>query len=49
MAYLKTLPQYKETIVVIVGDHEGLASYRQELVGNPKKGQALKPALPSGH
>lgn len=35
VAYLKTLPQYKETIVVIVGDHEGLASYRQELVGNP--------------
>lgn len=35
VAYLKTLPQYKETIVVIVGDHEGLASYRQELVGTP--------------
>ena len=35
VANLKTLPQYKETIVVIVGDHEGLASYRQELVGNP--------------
>ena len=35
VAYLKTLPQYKETIVVIVGAHEGLASYRQELVGNP--------------
>ena len=35
VAYLKRLPQYKETIVVIVGDHEGLASYRQELVGNP--------------
>ena len=35
VAYLKTLTQYKETIVVIVGDHEGLASYRQELVGNP--------------
>lgn len=35
VAYLKTLPQYKETIVVIVGDHEGLASYRQGLVGNP--------------
>lgn len=35
VAYLKTLPQYKETIVVVVGDHEGLASYRQELVGNP--------------
>lgn len=35
VAYLKTLPQYKETIVVIVGDHEGLAPYRQELVGNP--------------
>lgn len=35
VAYLKTLPQYKETIVVIVGDHSGLASYRQELVDNP--------------
>lgn len=35
VAYLKTLPQYKETIVVIVGDHEGLASYRQELAENP--------------
>ena len=35
VAYLKTLPQYKETIVAIVGDHEGLASYRQELVDNP--------------
>lgn len=35
VAYLKTLSQYKETIVVIVGDHEGLASYRQELVDNP--------------
>uniref|UniRef100_UPI003FEE1859 LTA synthase family protein n=1 Tax=Candidatus Limisoma sp. TaxID=3076476 RepID=UPI003FEE1859 len=35
VAYLKTLPQYKKNIVVIVGDHEGLASYRQELVGNP--------------
>lgn len=36
VAYLKTLPQYKQrTIVVIVGDHEGLASYRQELVDNP--------------
>ncbi len=35
VAYLKTLPQYKEPIGVIVGAHEGLASYRQELVGNP--------------
>ena len=34
VAYLKTLPQYKETIVVIVGDHEGLASYRPDLVGH---------------
>lgn len=38
VAYLKTLPQYKETIVVIVGDHEGLASYRQELVGTACRG-----------
>lgn len=33
--YLKTLPQYKETLIVITGDHEGLASYRAELCDNP--------------
>lgn len=33
--YLKTLPQYKETLIVITGDHEGLASYRTELCGHP--------------
>ncbi|EKU90737.1 LTA synthase family protein [Bacteroides oleiciplenus] len=33
--YLKTLPQYKETLIVITGDHEGLASYRTELCDNP--------------
>jgi phosphoglycerol transferase MdoB-like AlkP superfamily enzyme len=33
--YLKTLPQYGETLVVITGDHEGLASYRAELCSSP--------------
>lgn len=33
--YLKTLPQYKETLIVITGDHEGLASYRAELCESP--------------
>lgn len=35
VAYLKTLPQYKNTLVVIVGDHEGLAGWRQELCQSP--------------
>mgnify|MGYP002448948711 FL=1 len=34
--YLKTLPQYKETLIVITGDHEGLASYRAELCDTPQ-------------
>ena len=33
--YLKTLPQYKETLIVITGDHEGLAYYRTELCESP--------------
>lgn len=33
--YLKTLPQYKETLIVITGDHEGLVSYRTELCESP--------------
>lgn len=33
--FLKTLPQYNETLVVITGDHEGLANYRQELCSSP--------------
>ncbi len=33
--YLKTLPQYKNTLVVITGDHEGLAAYRKELCESP--------------
>ena len=30
--YLKTLPQYDVTLIVITGDHEGLATYREESV-----------------
>lgn len=33
--YLKTLPQYDETLIVITGDHEGLANYRHELCEAP--------------
>lgn len=33
--YLKTKSAYKETLVVIVGDHEGLADYREELCTDP--------------
>lgn len=33
--YLKSLPQYKNTLVVITGDHEGLAAYRKELCETP--------------
>ncbi len=29
--FLKTLPRYKETLIVITGDHEGLATHRQAL------------------
>ncbi len=33
--YLKSLPQYKNTLIVITGDHEGLAAYRKELCEAP--------------
>lgn len=33
--FLKTLPQYEETLIVITGDHEGLANYRHELCEAP--------------
>lgn len=33
--FLKTLPQYKETLIVITGDHEGLAYHRKELCESP--------------
>lgn len=34
--YLKTRPEYKETLIVITGDHEGLASHRSELCNSPR-------------
>lgn len=33
--FLKTLPQYDETLIVITGDHEGLAAHREELCNAP--------------
>lgn len=34
--YLKTRPEYKETLIIITGDHEGLASHRSELCNTPQ-------------
>ncbi len=34
--YLKSRPDYGETLVVITGDHEGLAYYRDEIVADDK-------------
>lgn len=36
--YLKSRPDYDETLVVITGDHEGLAHYRDEMVKDDKLG-----------
>lgn len=33
--FLKTRPEYAETLIVITGDHEGLANYRPELCNTP--------------
>lgn len=33
--FLKTRPEYAETLIVITGDHEGLANYRPELCHAP--------------
>lgn len=33
--FLKTLPQYDETLIVITGDHEGLTTYREALCKSP--------------
>lgn len=34
--YLKSRPEYKETLIVITGDHEGLAWYRSEVCNHPQ-------------
>lgn len=34
ISYLKKRPDYERTVVVITGDHEGLAKYRDELVAS---------------
>lgn len=36
--YLKSRPDYEETLVVITGDHEGLAYYRDEIVADDRLG-----------
>ena len=35
VSYLQTLPQYRETLVVITGDHEGLADSRSDILRSP--------------
>lgn len=42
MEYLKTRPEYERTIVVITGDHEGLADHRKELC-HTKAGKGIIP------
>lgn len=41
IGYLRTRSDWDRTMVVIVGDHEGLASKRKEILGNSKTWQAL--------
>lgn len=41
--YLKNRPDYKETMIVIVGDHEGLASSRKSLVESPSGKGVVSP------
>lgn len=43
--YLKTRPEYAETMIVITGDHEGLASHRAPLRGSAA-GQGVVSELP---
>lgn len=45
VGYLQTLPQYGETLVVITGDHEGLADARAELLRS-KAAQGVVSAEP---
>lgn len=33
--YLRTLPQYNNTLIVIAGDHEGLGNHRVDLINSP--------------
>lgn len=40
--YLKTRPEYERTMVVITGDHEGLADHRKELC-HTKAGKGIIP------
>ena len=41
--YLKTRPDWEETLVVITGDHEGLASDRKEALSNPNSARFVDP------
>lgn len=44
LEYLKTRPDWGETMVVIVGDHEALGTYRDEWLANPTAAAILSRA-----
>lgn len=41
--YLKSRSDWENTVVVIVGDHEGLAVYRDEMTAHPVAGKIVDP------
>lgn len=43
VGYLKSRPDYDRTVIVITGDHEGLAADRKELLANPASGAIVSP------
>lgn len=43
ISYLSSRPDYKDMLVVITGDHEGLASYRSEFLAHPEGRKIVSP------
>jgi len=41
--YLRSRPDYKDMLVVITGDHEGLADWRQRLMKDPTASKIISP------
>ncbi len=39
--YIKSRPDYDSTLIVIVGDHEGLAASREDIINSSEKAKAL--------
>ncbi len=43
VAYLKSRPEYQDMLIVVTGDHEGLASWREEIRANPLASEIVSP------